>query len=119
MDLIQLNIKKDKNIIKYISIIRKFDSSLAMSTIKNRIENKEIVIEFALEYYDVLEELNCIDRKREFRHLISKLIKAGGEILIYHNGELISLELLDNWLETLEEIKRSTEFDIDRELGEE
>lgn len=34
MDLIQLKIKKDNSLIKYIKIIRKFDNSLSVNVIK-------------------------------------------------------------------------------------
>lgn len=115
MDLIQLKIKKDSSIIKYIKIIREFDSSLSMGDIKRRIEENEFAVEFDLENIDVLDELNDIDRKQIFRNMITKLESAGAEVSVYHNGELSSIELLDNWLGTLDEIERQTEEDIKRE----
>lgn len=115
MDLIQLKIKKDSSIIKYIKIIREFDSSLSMGDIKRRIDENEFAVEFDLENIDVLDELNDIDRKQIFRNMITKLESAGAEVSVYHNGELSSIELLDNWLGTLDEIERQTEEDIKRE----
>lgn len=38
MGLIQLKIEKDNSIIKYIRIIRKFDSTISMGAIKQKIE---------------------------------------------------------------------------------
>lgn len=48
--------------------------------------------------------------------LIESLYRAGAHISIYQNERPISIELLDNWLETLGEIRRDTERDSDREL---
>ncbi len=118
MDLVQIKIKKDSNIVRYISLIRKFDSSISIKDIKRNIANNDFVIEFDLEYYDVLEDIEGIDRKVLFRQLITELIKAGADIQIYRNSEIITLELLDNWLNTMKEISEQTQLDIDRELGE-
>lgn len=118
MDLIQLKIKKDKNMVKYISLIRKFDNSMSMNEIKNNIENNNFAVEFDLDYYDVVEDINGFDKKELFRKLIQEIIKLGGEITIYHNGRLESLKMLDNWLETIKEIEYETERDIERELEE-
>lgn len=115
MNLIQLKIEKDNSLAKYIRIIRGFDSSLSMSSIKQSIENNDFAVAFDLEYYDVVEELNEFDRKKAFRGMIEELVQAGAQISIYEDGELSSIELLDNRLETLDEIQRQIELDIDRE----
>ncbi len=47
--------------------------------------------------------------------MINALGNAGAKITIYHNYEISSIEFLDNWLETLDEIDSLTEEDIDRE----
>lgn len=117
MDFIQLKIEKDNSIAKYIRIIRKFDSSLSVGAIKQRIDKNDFVIGFDLEYYDVLEDINEIDRKKLFRGMIKELCQAGAQVSIYQDEEMISLENLDNWLETLDEISQQTERDIYRELG--
>lgn len=118
MDLIQLKIKKDDSLVKYIKIIRKFDSSLSISDIKQKIEKNDFVVGFDLEDYDVLEDLNDlneIDRRKIFRDMIDELYEAGAQISIYQNGELISIEYLDNWLESLEEISQQVKSELDRE----
>ena len=119
MDLVQLKIKDQKNINKYIFQIRKFDSSLPINQIKHNIIHDNFVVTFDLHYFDVLEDLENIDKKVIFRNLITTLIDLGADVEIYHNGELTTLEFLDNWLNTINEIKREVELDIDRELGEE
>ena len=115
MDLVQLKIKKDDSTVKYIKIIREFDSSLSMSLIRQKIEENDFVVGFDLEYYDVLEDLDDIDRKKMFRSMIEKLQRAGAQISIYHDSELSSIEFLDNWLETLDEISRQTDHDMEME----
>lgn len=117
MDLIQLKIKKDNSLAKYIKIIRGFDSSLSVGAIKQKIEADDFVTGFDLEYYDVLEDINGIDRKQGFRDMTEELCKAGAQISIYQNGDLITLEALDNWLETINEVSEQTQYDIDREAG--
>lgn len=117
MDLVQLKIEKDNSVIKYIKLIREFDSSLSMGDIKRKIEEEDFAVQFDLEDYDVLDDLNDVDRKQEFRDMIDKLREAGAKVSVYHNGDEESLELLDNWLGTLDEIDRQTETDIKREQG--
>lgn len=116
MDIIQLKIKNEGSIAKYIKIIREFDASLSMSDIKRKIETGDFAVEFDLEYYDTLEDLNGVDKKKIFRGLIGKLTEVGAEVSVYHNGELSSVELLDNWLGSLDEISRQTETDIEERL---
>ncbi len=68
---------------------------------------------FDLEYYDAVEDLTGVDRKRGFRDMIDSLIKAGAQVSVWQDGELSSMQFLDNWLETLDEISRQTESDMD------
>lgn len=116
MGLIQLKIEKDNSIIKYIRIIRKFDSTISMGAIKQKIEKNDFVLGFDLGYYDVVEDINGIDRKEIFSNLIKELSQAGAKLYIYKGGELITLEFFNNWLKGLDEISQQTEYDIDREL---
>ncbi|MDE7229596.1 MAG: hypothetical protein K2N56_03870 [Oscillospiraceae bacterium] len=109
MDLIQLKIEKDNSAVKYIKIIREFDSSLSMGDIKRKIDEGDFAVEFDLEDLDVLDEMNDIDRKQEFRDMIESLINADAKVTIFHNGDEESLEFLDNWLDTLDEIERQTD----------
>lgn len=117
MDLFQLKIEKDDSVVKYIKIIRKFDSSLSMGAIKQQIEENNFVIGFDLEYYDVLEDINGIDRKEEFYNMIKELSGAGAQVSVYQNGESVSIQFLANLLKSLAETRQQIECDIDRELG--
>ena len=117
MDIIQLKIEKDSSVASYIKIIRKFDDSLSIGTIKQRIDQGDFVVGFDLEYYDALEDINEIDRKKLFRQMIADLYHAGAKISIYQDAEEITIDILDNWLESLDIISRQVENDIDRETN--
>ncbi|MDE6620735.1 MAG: hypothetical protein K2K74_09680 [Lachnospiraceae bacterium] len=117
MDLIQIKIEKDSSIVNYIKIIRKFDHSLPVGAIKQRIEENDFVMGFDLEYYDVLEDMDGIDRKKIFRDMLGELCRTGARISIYQDGKMISMEILDHRLSFLEEISKQVERDIERELG--
>lgn len=96
---------------------RKIDHSLPVGVIKQRIDENNFVMGFDLEYYDVLEDMNGIDRKKIFQDMLEELCQAGARISIYQDGKMISMEILDNWLSFLEEISKQVERDIERELG--
>lgn len=117
MDIIQLKIEKDSSVASYIKIIRKFDDSLSIGTIKQRIDQGDFVVGFDLEYYDALEDINEIDRKKLFRQMIADLYHAGAKISIYQDAVEIPIDILDNWLESLDIISRQVENDIDRETN--
>ena len=117
MDIIQLKIEKDSSVASYIKIIRKFDDSLSIGTIKQRIDQGDFVVGFDLEYCDALEDINEIDRKKLFRQMIADLYHAGAKISIYQDAEEIPIDILDNWLESLDIISRQVENDIDRETN--
>lgn len=117
--MIQLKIKKDDHLTKYISLIRKYDPSLSIADIKTRIERSEYVIEHDfVPKYDFCDEISGVDRNVLFRELISKLLSYGAQIEILKNGSVISVEYLDNRIATAKEIEKEILLDIDRELGE-
>lgn len=118
MALMQIKIKKDEQMLTYIKLIREYDKSISMSQIKHRIESNDFVIKYDSHEYSFVDEINGIDKKTEFRELIRKLQKAGAEITIFYNGRIISLEFLDNRLNTMDEIKKEVEEDMDREADE-
>ena len=67
---------------------------MSMSHIKQKIESNDFVVTYDTNDYDVVEEINGIDKTRAFRELIGKLQRAGAEITIYYNGRIISLEII-------------------------
>jgi hypothetical protein len=119
MSVVQLKVEKNAKLAKYISLIRKFDPTLSVGQIKNNIENSVCAVSFDLDYFDVLEAIQGIDRKSVFRDLIEQLIAEGAQLHIYVKDELWTLEHLDNWLHTMQEISKQTERDSELESEDE
>ena len=115
MNTVQLKIQQDAPLASAVKILRAFDSSLTIGEIKSKIENHDFVITFDLNHYDVVEELQGVDRKALFRDMIRKLGEAGAQVSVYLNGETASIAQLDNWLGTMSEIAQEAGEDIDRE----
>lgn len=118
MDLIQCKILPDSQTVSYISLIRKFDRSLSIKELKEKIDTGAFPVEFDLDYYDVVEDLNQIDRKMVFRELLEQLLQMGAKLELYRNGEKTTLTRLDNWLKTIELISAQTEEHINNECEE-
>ena len=114
--MFNVKIENDKNIVKYISLIRKYDSKPSIADIKSKILNNEYVLEYdKYASYDVYDDLYEIDRGELFRQFLDKLMSVGAKITIYENDEEISLEQLDNRFQTVKEIEAEVWEDIDRE----
>jgi hypothetical protein len=118
MKIVQLKLEKDIKIAKYISMIRKFDPGIPIGQIKKNIENNSYAMSFDLEYYNVLEDLQGINRRLAFRNLISQLIEEGALLSLYVNSEQWTLEYFDNWLNRILEIGEETEREMDLEAEE-
>ncbi len=118
MSIVKLKIEKDDNLVKYISLIRKFDKSLSIGEIKKRIENHDYVIKHNLFGYDICDDMNGIDKNKLFRNLIDELIKKGADIEIYNNDRAITIDIFDNILISVEEIGKQTEIDMYNEAEE-
>lgn len=118
MAIVQLKISNDVNKLKYISIIRKFDRSLSIGELKQKIDNNDFVIEYDILKYDISEYLKEIDRKEQIANLVNDLIKAGAKLEIYFDGDELSLEMFYNYLNRLREIELEVEEDIEQETAE-
>ena len=123
MDVIQIKIKKDKNIISYIKLIKDFDKSvsangISVSEIKNRIEEDQFVYAFDLDAGDWMYIENMTEHEWHFRflNLLEKLVKIGADLTVYHNNEASSLELIRNWLNTIKEISEESNAESELEL---
>ena len=115
MDTVQLKIQNNGPLAKYIKIIRKFDDTLSVSEIKQRIENNEFVTEFYPYHYDISDEFQGVDRKIIFRDMINELSAVGANVSVYIDGKLSSAETLDKQMKIMTEIMKDVEADIDRE----
>ena len=123
MDMIQIKIKKDTNIISYIKLIKEFDKSISsngisISDIKRRIEENQFVYGFDLDAGDwmYIEKMTEYEWHSRFLRLIKELVTIGADVTVYHNNEVVSLELIENWIHTIKDI--SEETDAESELEE-
>ena len=93
---------------------------MSIGTIKQRIDENDFVMGYDLERYDISEDIdgNEIDGKKIFRDILEELRRAGARISIYQDGDMISMEILDNRLKMSDEIRQQVEWDIARELGD-
>ena len=122
MDIIQIKIKKDKNIISYIKLIKEFDKTvsangISVSEIKKRIEDDQFVYGFDLDAGDWMYIENMTKHKwhSRFMNLLKELVKTGADLTVYHNNEVTSLELVENWLHTIKEISEETDAESEHE----
>ena len=117
--MINVKIENYENILKYVSMIRKYGDKRSIADIKSRITENDYVLEYdRYSSYDAYDDLYEIDRGKLFREFLDKLTSAGAKLAIYENDEEISLEYLDNIFQRYEEIEKEVEEDIERELGE-
>lgn len=106
MDLVQVKITKDNNMLTYVKIIREFDKTIPVTEIKKRIEDNHVVHEFYLhsrEWMSV-ENLTEFEWHMKYFQFLKKLEKAGANLDIFLNGELESMQLLNNWIHTIKKI---------------
>ena len=118
--LIHIKITNAETTVKYISAIRKYNG-LSVGEIKKNIDTGYAVTCDWNEDGDLIDELNGITHRYIFRKLIDELIELGAILEIYeeYDGtiEVISLNMLDNMLGRIDEIKQDARRDIERELG--
>lgn len=88
MDLMQIKIAKDEQIVSYIKLIREYDKSMSMSHIKQKIESNDFVVTNDTNDYDVVDEINGIDKNRAFRELIGNCKEQVQKQLFIIMGEL-------------------------------
>ncbi|WP_341300571.1 hypothetical protein MHB44_20020 [Lysinibacillus sp. FSL H8-0500] len=119
MSIVQIKIDGDTNIVKYITLIRKFNNALPITIIKSNIENKNYVIHHNLYAYDLVDDLLNIDHTARFRQLLADLITAGARLQIYCDEEQCTLEYLDNKIIAMQEIEKELQLEMDRALREE
>ena len=99
MDTMALKVKSYTSIAKVISIIRKY-SSISMGDIKSAIEHNQYIL-----------EVDCfsISGIRKLRRCYDELLKAGIECDVYdEDEEVISRQIVSNWIETLRGVEKDT-----------
>ena len=106
--------------------IRAFYPDLPMGELSANIKAGRPAFSFDLEYYDVVESLDGIDRRKIFRELLEDLEAQGAKLDMTLTQVLSSsttvepftLRDFDNYMDFSEEIRQQVELDCDREAEE-
>ncbi|MEK3805456.1 hypothetical protein MHB63_02495 [Bacillus sp. FSL H8-0547] len=85
-----IQIEKDPNEVKYISILRK-NTNKSISEIKELLNNHDFIISY---------KLVGIDELVEMKKIVSLLVGAGAKVHIYEENREVSIEFLDNLIES-------------------
>ena len=88
--LVKVKIEKDDNTIKYIKMIREYDSSVSIGELKKRIDANDTVIVFDLhnrEWID-MEDMTEYKMQRAFYDFIQKLIQNGAKVEMTYEYEV-------------------------------
>lgn len=118
MHLIEVKIAKDNNTIKYIKMIREFDSSIPMGEIKKRIDSGEVVFDFDLDGNDWLYIENMTEYKwhRNFYKFLQNLIKNGAKLELIEKYEMDASEI---HTETIDMKGLDRQIKFDKEISDE
>lgn len=88
--MVKVKIEKDDNTIKYIKIIREYDSSVSIGELKKRIDANDTVIVFDLHnrgWID-MEDMTEYKMQRAFYDFIQKLIQNGAKVEMTYEYEV-------------------------------
>lgn len=102
-----MRIEKDDDQIKYISIVRKHTDK-SISEIKEAINKNDFILS-----YNLLD----IDELKEMKNIISLLEKAGAKMHIYEDSREVSVEFLDNLIESYLDTEKYLE-EVDEQINE-
>ena len=106
--------------------IRALYPDLPIGELSANIKAVRPAFSFDLEYYDVVESLDGIDRRKIFRELLEDLEALGAKLDMTLTQVLRSsttvepftLRDFDNYMDFSEEIRQQVELDCDREAEE-
>jgi len=111
--MITVIVSKDSNMVKYISEIRKYDSTLSIGDIRNAIMNGTPVLTHKLIGYDFSDEyVNGIDRhtrNRMFLDLLKRLEAMGAVLDISKKGKSLAIDDLAREIGFVKEIADDVE----------
>ncbi|MEC4586233.1 hypothetical protein VSS76_02945 [Bacillus safensis] len=107
MPEMKMRIEKDDNQIKYISVLRKHTDK-SISEIKEAINKNDFILS-----YNLLD----IDELKEMKKIISLLEKAGAKMHIYEDSREVSIEFLDNLIESYLDTEKYLE-EVDEHINE-
>jgi len=90
MAKMNLQIEKDINEVKYISILRK-NTNKSISEIKELLKSNDFLLS-----YNLLE----INELLKMKKIVSLLLGAGAKVHIFEENRKVSVEFLDNLIES-------------------
>jgi len=105
MAKMNIQIEKDTNEVKYISILRK-NTSKSISEIKELLNNNDFILS-----YNLLE----IDELLEMKKIVSLLLEAGAKVYIFEENREVNIEFLDNLIESHLDTERYLE-EVDEQM---
>lgn len=105
MAKMNIQIEKDTNEVKYISILRK-NTNKSISEIKELLNNNDFILS-----YNLLE----IDELLDMKKIVSLLLEAGAKVHIFEENREVSLEFLDNLIESHLDTERYLE-EVDEQM---
>ncbi|MFE4525211.1 hypothetical protein ACFRCQ_24400 [Cytobacillus firmus] len=108
MAKMNIKIEKDTNEVKYISLLRK-NTKKSISEIKELLNNNEFILSC-----DLLE----VDELLEMKKIVNLLLKAGAKVHIFEENREVSIEFLDNLIESHFDTERYLE-EIDKQMFDE
>lgn len=107
MPKMKMRIEKEDNQIKYISILRKHTDK-SISEITEAINKNDFILS-----YNLLD----IDELKEMKNMINLLEKAGARMHIYEDSREVSVEFLDNLIESYLDTEKYLE-EVDEQINE-
>ena len=105
MAKMNIQIEQDTNEVKYISILRK-NTNKSISEIKELLNNNDFILS-----YNLLET----DELLKMKKIVSLLLEAGAKINIFEDNRKVSIEFLDNLIESHLDIERYRE-EVDEQI---
>ena len=105
MAKMNIQMERDTNEVKYISILRK-NTNKSISEIKELINNNDFILS-----YNLLE----IDELLEMKKIVSLLLEAGAKVHIFEENREVSIEFLDNLIESHLDTERYLE-EVDEQM---
>lgn len=105
MAKLNIKIEKDPNEVKYISILRK-TSNKSISEIKELLNNNDYILS-----NNLLEIVELLEMKK----IVSLLLAAGAKVHIFEEKREVSIEFLDNLIESHLDTERYLE-EVDEQM---
>ena len=121
--MVELYIKSDDNILKYVVTVQKYNKEKSIGDIRNAILNGTPVITRNLNesdtYSSLTKHLEPHDLNLLFLDLVNQLIDMGAEVTIKEDDAPITVDELSQRIAFAKEIYDQVQDEIDLEIAEE